>query len=306
MKLRWREFIVAFLMAIALWYGVSGSEKLESRLEVRVDYRGLPQGLVVTSGQVSKVDVRVRASMGMLRSLGGKDYAFFVDLSGVHKGENMLAVNPDYLPFRNGVEVVDVIPPRITLQVDTLETKNLPLVAEVNGAMPPDFVAEVSFVPAAVTLSGPSSLLEGMDSLTVPVVIAGPVTPGVTESKRLVPLPDGVDVSPTDVGQSIRVEIRRKVVTLTRAVQVDTPASFGKFVRPDKVSLTIAMPQSMAAKAALNTEIGASAVLDEPVLGSHTLPVRVSLPQGAELVEIEPPRVTVTLEQKSVAPPKKK
>ena len=306
MKLRWREFIVAFLMAVVLWYGVSGSEKLESHLEVRVDYRGLPQGLVVTSGQVSKVSVRVRASMGMLRTLSGRDYAFYMDLSDLRKGENVLAVNLSYLPFRSGVEVMDVTPPRITLNVDTLETRTVPLKAEVSGDTPPDFVAHVSFSPAEVTLSGPSSLLEDIEELAVPVVVEGPVVPGTTESKRLVPLPDGVDVSPTEVSQSVQMGIRRKLVTVTRTVQVDTPPNLGKFVRPDKVSLAVAVPQSLAAKAASNSQIRAFVKLDNHNLGSYSLPVQVSLPDGAELVEADPPRVTVTLEQKSTAPVKKK
>ncbi len=306
MKLRWREFIVAFLMAVVLWYGVSGSEKLESHLEVRVDYRGLPQGLVVTSGQVSKVSVRVRASMGMLRSLAGRDYAFFMDLSDVRKGENVLAVNLAYLPFRSGVEVMDVTPSRITLHVDTLESKIVPLKAEVTGDTPPDFVAHVSFTPPELTLSGPSALLEDIDDITVPVIIDGPVVPGTTESKRLVPLPDGIDASPTEVKQSIQMGIRRKLVSVTRTVQVDAPAHLGKFVRPDKVSLAVAMPQSLAGKAASNNEIRAFVNLGTYDLGSYPLPVLVSLPEGAELVEIEPPRVTVTLEQKNQTPAKKK
>lgn len=306
MKLRWREMIVAFLMAVVLWYGVSGSEKLESHLEVRVDYRGLPQGLVVTSGQVNKVTVRVRASLGMLRSLAGRDYAFFMDLADVRKGENVLAVNLSYLPFRSGVEVMDVTPSRITLKVDTLENKTVPLRAVVGGDTPPDFVAHVSFTPAEVTLSGPSGLLEDIEEITVPVAIEGPVVPGTSESRLLVPLPEGVDVTPTEVTQAVQMGIRRKLVTVTRTVRVDSPGHLGKFVRPDKVTLAVAVPQSLAAKAASNNEIRAFAKLESQELGTYTLPVLVSLPEGAELVEVEPSQVTVTLEQKSAAPPKKR
>lgn len=306
MKLRWQEFLVAFFMAVILWYGLSGSEKLESQMEVRVDYRGLPQGLVVTRGHVNKVSVRVRASMGMLRSLGGREFAFFMDLSNVRKGENTLVVNPASLPFSGGVAVMDVTPSRITLDVDTLESKILPLVAKVSGDISPDLVAHAIFTPSEVTLSGPSALLEGINSLTMPVVVEESVEPGVIESRRLVPLPDGVDVSPTEVKQSLQIGIRRRLVTMTRVVQVDTPAHFGKFVRPDKVSLAVAMPQSLAAKAASNNEVRAFVALDESSLGSYTLPVQVSLPEGAELVEIDPPSVTVTLEQRGATPPKKK
>jgi len=298
MKLHWREFIVAFLTALVLWYGVSGSEKLESQVEVRVDYRGLPQGLVVLSGQVNKVSVRVRASMGLLRSLSGRDFAFLMDISDVRKGENTLAVNLAYLPFRSGVEVMDVSPSRITLEVDSLEKKVVPLEARLSGDLTKDLIAQVVFMPPEVTLSGAASLLEDIEKVEVPVQIEEPVTPGSTESKRLLPLPEGVDASPNEAKLSLHIGVKRKLVKVSRTVQVDSPQSLGKFVRPDKVNISVAVPDSFAAKAAASSEIRAFAHLERQDLGSYSLPVQVSLPEGAELVEIDPARVTVTLEQK--------
>lgn len=298
MKIRWRELIISFLMALALWYGVSGSEKIESQVDVRVDYRGLPTGLVVRSGMINKVSVRVRASVGMINAIAGRDYAFYIDLSEVHKGENTLPISVGYLPFRSGVEVIDITPSRITLQVDSIESKTVPVIAVLSGNLPQDHIAQATFNPTEVTLSGPSALIESMDSLEVPIAIAEPVIPGATEVKRLLPLPEGLDATPSEVTASIHIGIKRKLVTVTRTVAVSTPAGVGKFVRPDKVTLSVAMPESLAPKAASNSGIKASASLDSTELGSYTVPVHVSLPEGAEIVSIKPPQVTITLEQK--------
>lgn len=302
MKLRWREWIIAFLMAVVLWYGVSGSEKVESLLDVRVDYRGLPQGLVVRSGMVNKVAVRVRASAGMLRSLTGRDFAFFMDLSDVRKGENVLAINLSYLPFRSGVEVMEVSPSRISLIVDTVESKSVPLEADITGELPVDHIAQVVFTPPEVVLTGASSVLDTISKLVVPVTLDSPVTLGVTDSKRLLPLPEGIDARPPEVQIARHIGIKRKLVVVTRTVQVDTPAQFGKFVRPDKVTISVAVPESQAGKAAANSAIQASAVPDRMEYGSHDLPVTATLPENAELVSIDPPRVTVTLEQRQASP----
>lgn len=303
MKLHWRELIVAFLMALVLWYGVSGSEKLESQVEVRVDYRGLPQGLVVLRGQVNKVTVRVRASLGMIRSLSSRDFAFLMDLSAVRKGENTLAVNLAYLPFRSGIEVMDVSPSRITLEVDSLETKVVPLEAKIIGTLPQDMVAQVSFTPAEVTLNGAASLLEDMSAVEVPVQLEEPITPGASESRRLLPLPEGVDATPNEARLSLHLGIKRKLVKVTRSVRVNAPAHLGKFIRPDKVRISVAIPESLAPKAAASGDIRAFVHLEREDLGSYSLPVQVSLPEGAELVEVDPARVTVTLEQKQAPPP---
>lgn len=298
MKLRWREFTVAFLMAVVLWYAVSGSEKVESQIDVRVDYRGLPQGLVVRSGQVSKVAVRVRASIGLLRSLSGRDYAFYMDLSDVRKGENVLAINLAYLPFRSGVEVIDVTPSRIFLEVDTIATKSLPLVADVTGKLPTDYVAQVSFTPPEVTVTGPSSVIDQMTSIHVSVPVEPDAALGLTESKRLLPLPDGVDANPAEIQIATHIGIKRKLTKVTRTVQVDTPGTVGKYVRPDKVTISVAMPESLAGKAGSNDHIRAFVRLEKFDLGTYTLPVEVSVPESAEFVGVDPPRITVTLEQK--------
>jgi YbbR domain-containing protein len=299
MKLRWKEFTVAFLMAVVLWYGVSGSEKIESQVEVRMDYRGLPQGLVVRSGLVNKVSVRVRASAGMLRTLTSRDYAFYLDLSDVHKGENILAVNMAYLPFRSGVEVIEVTPSRIFLDVDTVGTKVLPLEAQVMVELPEDRVAHVSFSPQEVTVTGPSTVLDEMTGIAVQIPVENPGQIGENTFTRLLPLPDGVDASPPEIKVTLNMGIKRKLTKVTRTVQVTAPPDdMGKFIRPDKVSIDVAMPESLVSKAASNKDIRAFVQLTRHDLGSYTLPVQVELPDGAELIAVDPPSVTVTLEQK--------
>lgn len=298
MRLRWKELGIAFLMAVSLWYAVSGSEKVESQIDVRVDYRGLPHGLVVRSGLVNKVSVRVRAPMAVVRTMAPRDFSFNIDLSGVSKGESILPINVAQLPFRSGVDVIEVTPSRITLQVDTVESKTVPLTARIMEELPPDMVAQITFTPETVVLTGPSTLLGAIEEVRVPITFDKPVVPGATESRRLLPLLEGVEAEPAEAGVGVHIGIKRKLVKVTRTVQVNAPPEFGKFIRPDKVSLTVAMPESLAGKAASNKEIKAFVTLEQRALGSYTLPLKVSLPEGAQLVEVDPPHVTVTLEQK--------
>lgn len=309
MKLRWKEFAVALSMAFVLWYGVTGSEKVESQVDVRVDYRGLPNGLVVRNGLVNKVSVRLRAPAGMLRTIASRDYAFFMDLSSVSKGENMLAVNMTQLPFSRGVEVMDVTPARIFLDVDTLESKTLPIEALFIGKLPPDFTATVTLDPPEAKVSGAAGLLEGMEKIPVRVPLEEQAVPGTTVTSRALTVPQGVDALPTETKVNLQIGIKRKQVKAVRQVQVShAPAKYGTFVRPDKVTVTFSAPASQAermasGKDAVRAFVDASNSLS---LGSYTLPVRVSLPEGAELVSIEPARVNLTVEQKQPASTKKK
>lgn len=303
MKLRWRELIIAFLMAVAVWYIVTGSEKVESQLEVRVDYRGLPHGLVIRSGTVNKVSVRVRASMGMIHSLSGRDFACFVDLSSVRKGENILPVLPSQIMLPGGVEVIDVTPSRIYLDVDTLESKMVPLRIEIQGDLPGDYIVEATPLPAEVRITGASSQVEGIKDLPLSLAVERPLVPGTTEIRRLVSVPDGVDSSPSEIRITLHVGIKRKLAQVTRPVTVQVPEQFSLQVRPDKVRISLAVPESLAGKAASDEGIKAYAQLGTHGLGTHALPVQVLLPEGMELVKVEPAQVSVTVGQKQSALP---
>jgi YbbR domain-containing protein len=298
MRLRWKEFTIALLMAVVLWYGVSGSEKIESQVEVRVDYRGLPQGLVVRSGLVNKVSARVRAPAGMLRTLTSRDHAFFLDLSHVRKGENILAMNVAYLPFRSGVEVIEVSPSRILVDVDSISSKILPLTARISAELPRDYVAQVSFSPQEVTISGPSSLVDGMIDLDMPIVVKNGDQLGENTFTRLLPLPGGVDASPPEVRVSVNIDVKRKPAKVTRSVQMTAPPNMSAVIQPERVSIEVAMPESLVSRAASNKDIRAFVHLEGHELGAHAIPVQVELPVGAELIEVNPSSVTVLLEQK--------
>jgi hypothetical protein len=296
----YKELILAFMLALILWYGVSGSEKLESQLEVRVEYRGLPPGLVVRKGYIGKVSLRLRASAGVLRSVSERDFSVQMDLSGVRTGENILAVNPAYLPNRVGVEVIEVVPSRIELDVDNLANRTVPLTALVQGAVPADMELSVAFVPPEVMISGAASLIRDIDILEIPVRIEVPSVPGTKESRRTLPLPDGVDAAPAEIGIVVRTGVKRRLLGIVRNVLLDAEAAGGRVAVPNRVRITVRLPESSASAAASDPDIRAF-VRPEHSGGASLLPVQVDLPAAVELVSVDPPRVRL---EKQRAPAK--
>ncbi|MDR2799777.1 MAG: hypothetical protein LBB52_00740 [Desulfovibrio sp.] len=293
----WKDLLLAFVLALALWYGVTGSEKLESQVEVRVDYRGLPQGLTVREGFVNRVSVRLRASAGMLRSISGRDYSFDMDLSGVRKGDNILAINANNLPFHGGVEVMDISPSRIYLKVEGIDSKKIPVEAKIQDAVPDGLQVSVSITPPEVTVSGPSSVLQTLGSIELPLHIGDSPEPGVSESRNILPVPGGVDVSPVEVSVTVSVSIKIRQTTLTIPVEVRVPDAYKASVQPDKVKVVVSARENMTG--ALK-EIKALVQAGNLPPGLHLASVHLALPQGVEAQIPDPPQVNLRMDLRDV------
>lgn len=70
-----------------MWYTLNAREQIERVVEVRLDYKGLPTGLIVTGGQLNKVSVRLRGPQELLRSMTNREISYTMDLSGVTPGQ---------------------------------------------------------------------------------------------------------------------------------------------------------------------------------------------------------------------------
>lgn len=300
MKIRWREFALALAMAVTLWYGMSGTEIVESQVDVRVDYKGVPSGLVIRGdGLINKIAVRVRGPVGQIRAMGMRDFVYSMDLSTLKKGENILPIAGSQLSFFGGLQVIDVSPPSITVEVDTVETKEVPLKANLLGSLPGGYQAETDFKPESVTIKGASQEVESIKEIEVALQLGEIEAATIREFRVPLALPPGVEATPPQVFASVRVDLKRKNAQVTRTVEADTPQSMGAFFRPSKVKVLVAMPEDSFSGAAANKEIRAFVTLPDKRLGTYTLPVRVSLPEGALLISIEPAEISVTLEQKN-------
>ena len=100
-KGNWRYLLVAFLLALGLWYTLNAREQIERVVEVRLDYKGLPTGLIVTGGQLNKVSVRLRGPQELLRSMTNREISYTMDLSGVTPGKNVIPLTTGKTSRRN-------------------------------------------------------------------------------------------------------------------------------------------------------------------------------------------------------------
>ena len=295
---RWSQALIAFCLAVTLWYAVTVRDKVETWVDVGVQFKGAPADLVISEGLINKLAVRVRVARGLSRSLTGREAAMVVDLSSITRGSNAIAITRDMLPFTTAYEVVEVSPSRILVVADTMATRVIDLESRFDGKLAPDlFVKSLTITPQKVEVSGADSLVSGVTRIRIPIPLTQDMPKGTTSLTVAVPMTANVTVNPPQVGIGIEVGVRTKQLKLTRPVTASGyKDGHAPAMTPDKVTIVANIPESLAKDQETLAAITASVELPPNITEEpRTLPVSVKLPDNAELVSVTPSEVTVMI-----------
>lgn len=296
MRSNWQYAVMAFVMSVTLWYMVTGRERVEVVGEVRLEFKGIPPNLVVREGLVNKVSVRVRGPKGLVRVMTARDMSYAIDLSNLKRGTNIVPLTAEKLPEARAFEVVEITPSRLTLEVDAIVEKDVPVTVDINGTIPVDVRIEKTVVtPERVHLRGPESLVSRIDRVKVAVAAPALDEAGTVEVQATPTLPEATESTPPTVSVQLETALRVKEITLKREVAVQAPHGLRARVAPRTVTLLLEMPASVAADAeALRTIRVYAEVSEGTGAGQEKLPVRVDLPDRVRLKDISPDTVSVT------------
>ena len=148
--------LLSLLLAIALWFAVSGEERTETTLNMSLEMVGLNHSLMVTSEVPPAIQVRVVGSRSIVNNLSQSRLTQTLDLSGYKSGRHTFSLGPNSLSLPRGVEVVRIQPNPITLTLAATITRTLPVkpVLENNPAEGYELVSAHTR-PAQVTVKRP-------------------------------------------------------------------------------------------------------------------------------------------------------
>jgi YbbR domain-containing protein len=164
---------VSLALAAGLWFVIAGRQTAERGVSVPVELRNVPRDLEITGDAVNTVDVRVRASPGLINSLEPGTIRATIDLVGAEEGERIVQLSPDQIQAPQGFRVVKVAPSLLTLRLERTLRKTVPVHPRLVGRPGPGFeVAEITSDPAEVRVAGPRSrILEIESAFTEPVSV---------------------------------------------------------------------------------------------------------------------------------------
>lgn len=294
--------VISLLLAMGVWYVVVGSGQVDGQFEVRLDYRGLPDGLIILNGQAAKAEVRLRGSAELMRNINPRDLSYTVNLSEVQRGANVRSLNLDELPELRAFEVLEVSPARLVLEVEQLVEKTLPI--EISFTPLPEasplHLSATNLDPAMALAQGPASRLSSLESLSAHYDLTRDMTPGSKAINVAITAPDMVKITPPLSTLRYTLALNSTEIKLLRPVQLGPNLRSRFDIEPEQVELTVEVPEASAEDAAYLAAVRVIARPSEnlfPGESEDTL-VMVMLPQGAHLTSLQPP--TVNIRRKSL------
>lgn len=175
--------VVSLLLAIGLWLLVTAQRReqvTEQAFRLPLIFSSVPETLIVTSDSdelPEAVNVRLRGPASRLAEFASTSTSNTVqlDLSGAEPGELDLAISAQSINVPEGVRVVSIDPPRITLSLELRADKVVSIRPFLVGDVAAGFIMEESTPsPAQAEISGPAGVVEQFEEInTERIVLSG-------------------------------------------------------------------------------------------------------------------------------------
>lgn len=228
-------------LAVLLWLAVLGEHVVERGLRVPLVFQNIPLALEIVGNPPTTVDVRLRGTSGVLSRLQPGDIVAMLDLQTARAGSRLFHLRTDQVRVPFGVEVAQVVPGTVALELERAASRVVPVVPSVDGEPAPGYVVgRISVEPATVEIVGPESRVKRLTSATTETVpidsasetVKDVVTIGVADASvrlrepqravvvvDLVPAPVtrdlvGVPVRLRGVGSGLRAQVEPPVVSV--------------------------------------------------------------------------------------------
>lgn len=297
-----RAFL-ALALAIALWWQIEAEtnpERFEllAGVPIEVQVVNAPPGVVLVGDQPT-IQVEVRASTRVWGRLRSSSFGARVDASRAGPGANELPVTVEAL--EPAVTQVIPVPARVTVVLEEVREKNVPVQVVTTGTVPFGFASEPPRVaPDRVAVLGPSSVVQRIERALVELSLSGLTVPvnnsytPVAVDQRGQPV-SGVRLRPVTVNVEVPITQQvsyRQVGVRPRTSGRPQAGYFVEAVEVNPISVTlVGEPQELSRVEYIDTE-----EVDVGQLASTTVRrVALRVPRNVALLTGSTPQVNVTV-----------
>tara|TARA_B100000029_G_scaffold378292_2_gene373027 strand:+ start:24287 stop:25567 length:1281 start_codon:yes stop_codon:yes gene_type:complete len=297
-------FLLSLGLSAALWIFITEEENPtkidELSRPLNVQAFNVEPGLAVAN-QLPSIEVVLAAPADRWEEIesGLGKFSAYVDLNGVTKREQAVRVHVETEGIR-GVRVVGTIPETIIVNLEDLETIDIPVRVRPIGTTPFGYeLGDISSTKNIVSVAGPASLINRVSDAVADINITGLTLP-IEQTVNLVPRGSGggeirgVSIDPPSLGVTIDIQRSTLSRTLPLKVNITGDPSNGYRISDINVSpVAIAIEGTLSALQQLD-----SLTLDEVdvkgIRNNITKELSIELPEG--VITLDPLEATVSVQ----------
>ena len=296
--------LISALLAVSLWVFVTDTENPTVvdvfPQPIQVEAVNVPDSLGVAN-QLPTINVRVSAPADQWDDLTAADIRAVVDLNGFDARAQEVPVQVEISGVR-GARVVETDPRNITVNLEDLVSKTVPVETGAVGSLPIGYeLGEITPAIPSVTVTGPESLVELVAEAAADVNVTG-LTVSVEQTVPLKPLGAGgseirgVRLDPASV--RVALDVNQSTIVRTVPLTVEVSGTPAPGFRVTSVSIA---PPAVQVQGALESvqQVDAIPLAPVNVNGARSDIVRsvaIPLPEDLQFVSTERATITVTIE----------
>jgi len=298
--------ILSLFLAIFLWYFVVGEDQVDITLTVPIEIINLPADLVISNHYKKDIEVSVRGPRSIIQELRKQNITRPIDLSNAKPGTVVIKNEADSIPFPMGVKVLRLQPANITLLIDKLVQKKLPIHPVIEGEPAPGYeLGKITLHPDQLTISGPQHLLESQKALKTYVINLDGLDHSTTVQVQLNLSPELLSLIGETV-VSVEISLKEKLLRKTvRGIPVNVrDATVPVVAIPGTVTVVADIPENLIRDTPELAMLFRASVSAKDIHKSKKVPVKVvgvNVPGHApiKVVSVRPDQVVLKVVQQN-------
>jgi len=301
----WRENLslklISLILAVLLEiYFYSPDNSLTLSLPVSVEVHNIPSTLMFINPRNGERGMparfEIRGPRPLIEQVRSATHHYAVDYPESHPLTFSVPVDPSNFGLPAGVEVLEVQPQTITVELETAVERPLPIEVTQEGSVAPGFrIEKINLSVNGVTVYGPASEVSPLKSVRTSVL----GVEGLSESKRFeLPLQNPGLYTRLDV-QTVIADVSVVPIPAEKSfekvsVRILAPNGFAGTVEPTRVKAVLVGPKDRIEKLEVG-DIELRADCQALGEGKHQMELTGNLPPGVALSATEPKKVSVNL-----------
>ena len=167
----WLMKIVALVITLALWIGVTGLSKPTTQRMAGIPLTlRLSNDIAVTNSPIQDVNILISGDKRKIDQIREPDLIMSLDLTDVQPGDRVIRLTPENVSISlpAGVKLDEVQPPSVFIKLEAIEEKEIAVNAMTDGSVPDgmEIYGPPVITPSKVHVRGPASVVKSLASVT--------------------------------------------------------------------------------------------------------------------------------------------